>query len=281
MDFFDLHCDTAYEIFKNKTDFFDRRLAVNFGDIPFSKWKQFFAFWIRDDAENPFSLYNSMRDYFNTKIKSAPENLTYYTAIEGGAVLEDKPERLYTLKNDGIKLLSLAWNFETLLAGGINSESGLSDIGKEAILLMNKLKIACDLSHLNEKSFEKAVELSDFPLASHSNCYKSLEHPRNLKDWQIGAIAEKGGILGLCFYPEFLNGDVFEAIYRNICYLLEKGFEEIIAIGSDFDGGKMSESLDNINKIPHLYKFLEQKGIEKALLHKIFYRNAHNFIAKL
>lgn len=281
MNYFDLHCDTAYEIFKNKTDYFDSRLAVNFNNAPFCSWEQIFAFWIRDDAENPFSLYKAMRDYFLEKIRSSPENLKYYTAIEGGAILERNPERLYTLKKDGIKLLSLAWNFETSLAGGINSNKGLTDIGKETINIMNSLKIACDLSHLNEKSFSKAVEFSDFPLASHSNCYSLATHPRNLRDWQIKAIAEKGGIIGLCFYPEFLSGDIFEAIYRNIYYLLENGFEDIIAIGSDFDGGKMDKKLDNINKIPCLYEFLEGKGVKKPTLNKIFYENAHKFIAKL
>ena len=281
MNYFDLHCDTAYEIFKNETDFFDQGLAVNFNSAPFDNWKQVFAFWIKDNTENPFSLYQSMREYFDIRIKTAPKNLKYYTAIEGGAVLEDKPERLYTLKKDGIKFLSLAWNFETLLAGGIKSEQGLTSLGKDTIFLMNELKIACDLSHLNEKSFCAAAEFSDFPLATHSNCYSYCPNPRNLKEWQIKAIAEKGGIIGLCFYPEFLNGDVFEAIYINIYELLEKGLENAIAIGSDFDGGKMDKKLDNINKIPDLYNFLEGKGVKKPTLNKIFYENADKFIAKL
>ena len=63
--------------------------------------------------------------------------------------------------------------------------------------------------------------------------------------------------------------------------LCDKGYENYIAIGSDFDGGKMSESLDKTSKIPSLYGFLEEKGLGKPLLDKIFYKNAHKFIALL
>lgn len=281
MNYFDLHCDTASEIHKSKTDFFCEKLAVNFNGRFFEKWCQTFAFFIKDAEQKPFEKYKNMLSYFNEKIKDKKYLHEYILSVEGGAVLEDKIERLYILRKDNIKFLSLAWNGETALAGGAYSEKGVTDLGKGAIALMNDLKMACDVSHLNEKSFYKAVELSHFPLATHSNCYNLCPHKRNLKDEQIRAIAEKNGIIGLCFYPEFLKGDIMDGVYQNIFYLLDKGYEDIIAIGSDFDGGKMDKNLDNIKKVPILYRFLEDKGIEKSILSKIFYKNAKKFIAKL
>lgn len=281
MNYFDLHCDTASEIYKRKTDFFDGGLAVNFKNPTFTKWCQTFAFFIKDDEQEPFLKYKNMLSYFHEKIKGEKYRLRYILAVEGGAVLEEDVERIYILKEDKIKFLSLAWNGETALAGGAYSEKGVTDLGKGAIALMNDLKIACDVSHLNEKSFYKAVELSHFPLATHSNCYNLCPHKRNLKDEQIKAIADKGGIMGLCFYPHFLKGDALNGLYQNIFYLLDKGYEDIIAIGSDFDGGKMDKNLDNIKKVPILYRFLEGKGLSKSILLKIFYENAEKFVAKL
>lgn len=281
MYYFDLHCDTAFEIHKNKSDFSNTSLAVNFSKIPFRKWCQTFAFFIKDGRENPFRFYKNMLSYFSEKAKVLPRPLEYILAVEGGAVLEEDIDRLYILKKDKIKFLSLAWNGDTALAGGAYSNKGLAPLGEKAIALMNKLKIACDLSHLNEKSFYSALELSEFPLATHSNCYDICHHKRNLKDEQIKTIAEKKGIVGLCFYPEFLGCDVFEGIYQNIFHLLDKGYEDLIAIGSDFDGGKMDKKLENIAKVPTLYRYLEDKGIENRLLSKIFYENAEKFVAKL
>lgn len=146
---------------------------------------------------------------------------------------------------------------------------------------MNNLKIGCDLSHINEKSFYSAIEYAAFPLATHSNSKKICNHKRNLTDEQIKLICEKGGIIGFCFYPKFLGGDVFEKLYENIFHIADMGFENHIAIGSDFDGAEMDKKLGKIEKVPDLYTFLKAKGLSDSLLHKIFYENANNYIAKL
>ena len=282
MNFFDLHCDTPFECFTKKEDFYKNSLAVS-GEKGkyFENWTQTFAVWIKDDAENPFSLYLKILNDFKEKLKDKPENLSPVFAVEGGAVLENNSDRLFNLKEDGIKFLTLTWNGENAIAGGIKSNKGLTDFGKTVIHKTNRLKIGCDLSHLNQKSFYSAIEISNYPLATHSNCKEICNHPRNLSVEQIRLIAEKGGIIGLCFYPEFLgNNDVYEMLYRNIFTLCEQGFENHIAIGSDFDGAVMDEKLNTLSKIPFLYEYLKEKNLEKDLLDKLFYKNANNYIAK-
>ena len=282
MDFFDLHCDTPYECYSKNQKFYVNQLAVSGNQAEtFGNWHQTFAFWIKDDLPSPWQKYKEIYADFTSKLKEKPQNLTPHFAVEGGALLENDAERVFSLKKDGVKFLTLTWNGENNLAGGVKSDKPLTDFGKKVIKNLNHSKIGCDLSHLNEKSFYKAVEISKFPLATHSNCRDLCENPRNLKAEQIKLIAHKGGVMGLCFYPEFLGEDVFESIYRNIFYLCEKGYEDIIAIGSDFDGAKMSPKLDKICKVKDLYSFLESKGLKKDLLHKIFYLNAYNFVAKL
>ena len=217
---------------------------------------------------------------FKLKLKTAPKNLNPIFAVEGGAVLENDSERLFILKEDGIKFLTLTWNGENSIAGGVDSDKELTGFGKNTIKTMNRLKIGCDLSHINQKSFLGAIEYAEFPLATHSNSKKICNHKRNLTDEQIKLICEKGSIIGLCFYPEFLGEDVFEKIYENIFHISDMGFENHIAIGSDFDGAKMDYKLEKLEKIPDLYAFLKIKGLDNGLLYKIFYENANNYIAK-
>ena len=279
MNYFDLHCDTPYECYFKNQDFFENNLAVS-GEkgAAFENWKQVFAVWISDDQAEPYKLYNAVLKDFEEKLKSKPDNLTPYFSVEGGAVIEDNIDRLYELKKDGICALTLTWNGENRIAGGSKSDKGLTDFGKRVIRDLNSLNMLCDLSHLNEKSFYSVIELADYPIATHSNCREVCNCPRNLSDNQLKLIAEKGGIVGLCFYPEFLGGDVYEKLYENIFHFLELGMENNIAIGSDFDGADMSGSLCDISKIPFLYDKLLKKGINKPILDKIFYKNAENYL---
>ncbi len=277
-----MHCDTPYECFVKKEDFFKNSLAVS-GEQGehFEKWCQTFAVWIKDDMPKPFDFYRSVITDFKQKLKEKPTNLTPIFSVEGGALLEDDAERLHILKEDGIAFLTLCWNGENAIAGGCKSDKDLTDFGKNVIGIMNRLKIGCDLSHLNEKSFYSAIEYAEYPLATHSNCFSVCNDSRNLTDQQLQLLAEKDGIVGLCFYPSFLGRDVLDAIWKNIYHLCEMGMENNIAIGSDFDGGEMDDCLKNLNDISHLYRFLEQKGLQKKLLDKIFYNNANKYIAKL
>ena len=131
---------------------------------------------------------------FTEKIKNKPDNLTPVFSIEGGAVIENDSDRVFELQNDGIRFLTLAWNGENAIAGGINSDKCLTDFGKEVIEKMNRLKMGCDLSHLNKESFYKVLEFSEFSLATHSNCKEICDHPRNLELAQIKFLFEKNGI---------------------------------------------------------------------------------------
>ena len=282
LKFFDLHCDTPYECYVKKQEFYKNNLSVSGekGEC-FSKWYQTFAVWMKDNTEKPYEKYKSILNDFKSKLIHKPDNLYPIFSVESGAVLETDKERLYSLKQDGIKILTLTWNGENNIAGGCKTDKGLTNFGKEVIDIMNKLNIACDLSHINDKSFFKAIEIADFPIASHSNCRSLCHHPRNITDTQIKLIAEKSGIIGICPYPEFLSGDIIDSIYQNIYHICDLGFENSIAFGSDFDGAKQDEKLSDISKIPFLRQELEKKGLKNSLLDKIFYKNAYNYIAKL
>ncbi len=282
MNFFDLHCDTAYEYFFKNIDFGNRVTAINSESaVCLDKWTQIFAVWIRDDIDEPYRLYRAVLDGFKSKLVSSPDNLTPLFAVEGGAVIGKDIDLLCTLKADGIKYLTLTWNGENLIAGGSRSEKGLTRFGKEVIRKLNELKICTDLSHLNDKSFFSALSCAEYPIASHSNSRAVCDVPRNLTDEQLKEIAAAGGIVGLCFYPPFLGDNVSEGLFRNIAHMLDIGLEDSICIGSDFDGGEMSDSLKDPQSLPDAVMMLENRGVNKNTLDKIFYGNAQKYFDKL
>jgi len=87
-------------------------------------------------------------------------------------------------------------------------------------------------------------------------------------------IAQKNGVVGICLYDAFLGNNPLEKIYKNIYLCLEKGFEDNIAIGTDFDG---CDTIFNTKDIPYLYDFFTCKGIKKKTLDKLFFENANRF----
>lgn len=283
MRFFDLHCDTPYECYKNSLPFDNSILAVTpEKGKEFCEWKQCFAVWIKDDLTAPFEFYKSVISEFKQKLKNKPKNLSSVFTVEGGAVIENDIGRISLLKNDGIRAVTLTWNGKNRIASGTLSQGGLTDFGVNVIKEMNRLSLACDVSHLNQESFWDVIKIAEFPYASHSCCSSICSHSRNLTDAQIKAITEKGGVIGICAYPVFLGeGDVFEQLYRHLYHLLDLGLENYIAFGSDFDGADMAYKLSDISQIPDLCDFLVKKGIENKIISKFFYKNAMNFFTRL
>lgn len=278
MNFFDLHCDTAYKMYLQKQGFQNNNLAVSAKTGKcFEKWVQTFAVWISEETENPYIFYKKVLEHLKQNLTKGVKPVF---ALEGGTVI-DSIERIHELKQDQIKFITLTWNGENKLAGGVKTDKDLTGFGRRVIDKMNSLKMAVDLSHLNKKSFYSVIERADIVLATHSNCKAVCNVPRNLDDNQIKLIAQKGGVIGLNFYPLFLGGNTVQKIYENIYHLCDMGFENNIAIGTDFDGADMGDDITDVSKIPQIYTKLLEKGLEEQLLDKIFYKNAWEFLLRV
>lgn len=272
MRYFDLHCDTLSKCFDS-----DAVPAVTAEKgRRFEQWYQCFAVFISDRSSNPQLDYSKQKNLYKRRFEKSHKPKSILT-LENGLPI-DSLEFVDVLKADNVRAVTLTWNGENQIAGGADSDAGLKPFGRQVIGRLNEDRIACDLSHLNRKSFFKAGELAERVFASHSCCDKTHRHPRNLTDEQIKYISSRGGVIGLCFYPEFLGTKYsFEGVWRHINHLLNMGFEDLICIGSDFDGADMSDCLDGVDKIPDLYCFLSGKGIDRSVLNKIFFDNAYNF----
>ncbi len=279
MNFFDLHCDTVYKCYTRHIKLTDNTPAVNLQRATiFDNWYQCFAIFINDGTPQPFDFYKKALAYFKNQLKEKPINLTPIFTVEGGLLLEKDLSRIEQLYLDGIKALTLTWNGENQIAGGIDSTVGLKAFGRQVIKELNRYNIFADLSHLNKQSFYDVIEMADRPIVTHTCLEKINQHKRNLDDTQLKHLTQKGGLIGLCFYPVFLGqGDVFENIYKNIYHILELGYEDYLCIGSDFDGADMDDKLYDITYVPALYKYLHQRGVNKQILNKIFFKNAFDY----
>ncbi len=211
-------------------------------------------------------------------------------AIEGGnSIFDISALRIFYYL--GVRLVTLTWNNNNQLATGINNQkqkspSGLTKLGKKIVNKMNKLKMIIDVSHLSLESFWDVIDLSQRPVvASHSNARSICNHPRNLSDHQIKALANKKGLIGINFFPAFLNNSgqaAISDILRHIDYIREKVGITHIGLGTDYDGiNNTPKGLSDIGKLPKLKKALSHHSYNQKDIQAIFQNNWLNLLREV
>jgi membrane dipeptidase len=92
------------------------------------------------------------------------------------------------------------------------AHNGLTDFGKDIVREMNRQGILVDISHVSDKTFYDALEVSAAPLiASHSSCRALCNHPRNMTDDMIKALAAKGGVIQINYEKSFIDQNYKDA----------------------------------------------------------------------
>jgi len=197
-------------------------------------------------------------------------------SVEGGECLNGELSILRQLYRLGVRSMLLTWNYRNLLADGAEVEhgGGLTDFGRLVVAEMNRLGMIIDVSHLCEASFNDVLSLTSRPvIASHSNAGAVCGHVRNLNDTQLKAIAANGGVVGINFYPRFLNNTdqaSIDDVVKHIEHICSVTGENHIGIGADFDGIDCTpEGLEGTQCIPALFERLEQLNYSTVLLEKI------------
>ena len=163
--------------------------------------------------------------------------------IENGHALDGKIENLQHFAKRGIVYMTLCHNGDNDIcdsARGSQTHNGVSAFGKLVIQEMNRLGILVDLSHAHEKSFYDALEMSRQPIVcSHSSCRALCDHPRNLTDDQMRALAAKGGVMQVTLYNGFLVKDgqaTIEDAMRHLDHAISVMGIDHVGLGTDFDG---------------------------------------------
>lgn len=316
--YFDFHCDTIIKnIGKTQKDLYDNSYsAVTIKQMQDVHMKgQYFAIYLYDedyydypgfklsDMEYIDSCVNYMKEMEGKYIHSIEivENYREYDkvikdgktaillSVEEGRVIK-KIEDLEKLKNLGISLITLLWNRENEL-GFPNSKNpdimnkGLKPLGREIVERMDNLSMIIDVSHMSDGGFWDVVKISKKPIvASHSNSRALVSHPRNLTDEMIKAIGKSCGVIGANICPAFISpipedwNSRRSDFLRHIKYLMDKGGEDIVAIGSDFDGILGNLDISNVTEMSCFLSGLQKEGITEKQIDKICYKNAERIL---
>lgn len=307
----DGHCDTLLELVKTGRRLTNPSIT---GHVDLERLKkgnvriQFFAAFI----ESAYKPHNSIKralqliDRFHKEVESCDMSvspglkmrnikkdlekgkLIAVLGIEGGEAIDDDMAILRMFYRLGVRFMGLTWNQRNLLADGVAERitgGGLTNFGIQVVREMNRLGMMIDLSHISERGFWDVLDKSTDPvMVSHANCQKLCNHPRNLSDDQITALAQKGGILGLSFVPEFLGEDkpCIEEFMNHLDHVAGLVGTDCLALGSDFDGiDETPPGLHDCRCYPRITAKLLERGYTKSEIRGIMGENMLRFMGKV
>jgi membrane dipeptidase len=142
------------------------------------------------------------------------KKLAALMGIEGGHSIENDIHLLRDFYRLGVRYMTLSWSNTNEWAdssGDINDASvqhhnGLTDFGKQVVLEMNRLGMLVDISHVADKTFWDTIATSKAPvISSHSSARALSNHPRNMTDEMLRAVAKNGGVVQVNFYSAFVD----------------------------------------------------------------------------
>ena len=158
---------------------------------------------------------------------------------EGSHALDGDLANIEQLYDAGFRMMSLQHFFDNKLGGSLHGESnaGLTEFGRQAVLKMDALGIMIDVSHSSPQVVDDVLNLIDSPLiVSHTGFKGHCDRKRNISDALIARIAERGGLIGVGFWSEAVCGDDVAAIADAIAYGINTFGVDAVALGSDWDG---------------------------------------------
>lgn len=304
----DLHCDTIYRMMKSNgiTELRENDFSVDINKLKQgNSIAQFFALYVDlRECTDPLEECLEMLHRFYIELSKNKEaisiarnidelmdnnrkgKISALLTVEEGGVIKGKLSHLRNLYRLGVRLITLTWNYPNEIGyPNYHKEyrvKGLTVFGEEVIHEMNQLGMLIDVSHLSDRGFYDVANITTKPfIASHSNARSIADHPRNLTDEMIRVLAEKGGVIGINFFSDFLGGgntSKVEDIIRHIQHIKMVGGIDVISIGSDFDGMNCDMEISNIGEIDKLIQGLKSNGFTESEIEKICYKNALRII---
>jgi membrane dipeptidase len=207
--------------------------------------------------------------------------LAILPAVENGHAIGEDLSRLAKLRALGVIYITLTHNGHNMLADSANPRrdlgdqetlhGGLSALGREAVVEMNRLGILVDVSHLSRQSMLQATELSGAPVVATHSCAAALcNHPRNLDDLQLDALRATSGVVQITAMPPFLRAKGrFDSVKvgdfcDHIDYVVQRIGLAHCGISSDFDGGGAITGWKDASESQNLTEELVRRGYGSA-----------------
>mgnify|MGYP001489334161 FL=1 len=250
------------------------------------------ADYLNDAHGHSFRICRNKSDIIKAEKEGAIAAVMHIEAAEAtGADLTE----IEQLSSRGIRSIGPLWSRPNIFGQGVpftypgspDQGSGLTANGKALVKECDAAGIMLDVSHLNEAGFWDIAKISNQPIiASHSNAHSLCPSPRNLTDRQLDAIAERGGLVGVCFATAYLREDgardrdtSLDLILRQFDYLISRVGEDNVAFGSDFDGAVLPASLSDAAALPTLITAMQAYGFGAPLIAKLCWDNWLNKLA--
>lgn len=198
--------------------------------------------------------------------------------LENGYAIGKDISKLLLFKQIGVSYITLCHNGANDICDSARGEAewgGLSPFGRDVVKEMNRLGIVVDLSHAAESTFYDVLKQSAVPvIASHSSARALCDHPRNLTDDQLKAIAGKDGVVQVCLYSGFVNEEAEKAslsdVIRHIDHIVRLVGVDHVGIGSDFDGDGEVIGCRSANELINITVRLLDAGYSEKDIQKIW-----------
>ena len=311
----DSHCDTPSEIWRGR----DLKLDNASGHLDIPKLLHsgvdgaFFALYVPasldSEPEEAFRHAENLLDNVVKVVESNNDRLAFalseaqarnnkskglfsiFLGLENGSPIGRSLERIGWFHHRGVRYITLCHSENNEICDSCAPEQkrwgGLSPFGREVVAEMNRLGILVDVSHVSDETFYDVLECSSKPVvATHSCCRALSDHPRNMTDDMIRALAAKGGVIQINFYPVFLDVTLpehevpYTRIADHIDHVVALVGIDHVGIGSDFDGiDSVPMGLEDVSRMPVLFEELRRRGYSEADLRKIAGENFFRCLA--
>lgn len=337
MKVIDMHCDTISEILEKRKKGQDIFLRQNDLMIDLQRMKQgnysvqnFALFVEQEKGVSSFDKVKELLVLFQEEMEENKDLISQVTTtdeiekneksgklsalltVEGGEACEGNIENLHYLYQQGVRMMTLTWNFpneigypnfsEKLDFYTPDSTHGLTSTGIQFVEEMERIGMIIDVSHLSDAGFYDVLHYTKKPfVASHSNARAVCPWVRNLTDDMIQKLADRGGVIGLNYCGDFLrdpfsnverdeikgkglssfagrrpapdSAATLEDIARHARHMADIGGVECIGLGSDFDGIPPYPGCPKADSMTELADILVKAGFHESEVDKIFYEN--------
>ncbi len=173
----------------------------------------------------------------HTSAELRDPRLRLVLSMEGVEPLEGDPGAFDEWYERGVRTASLTWNHANEFAGGIDTPTqGLTDRGRALVRRFGELGVILDLAHASDQTWRDVIEEGIAFSVTHAGCRAVHDHPRNLADWQLEGLAERGGVLGMMALP-FVVDPAAPTLSRwldHFDHAVEVMGVEHVGLGADF-----------------------------------------------
>jgi membrane dipeptidase len=283
----DTHDDTTQRLLFSKTFDLGKRNPDGHVDIPRMREGGmnaiFFSIWVDGRTLGPpavqkaldqiDAVHENVKKYSNdlvfcrtaAEVREAHKNgkIAALIGVEGGHMIGNDIRMVRVFGDLGVRYMTLSHFYNDEWADSSTDKpvhNGLTGYGKEIVREMNRQGIMVDISHVSDKTFYDALEVSKAPLiASHSSCRALCNHPRDMSDEMITALAAKGGVIQINYERSFIDQGYKDAFDKYAGGVVAPKYEEEIRkkCGDDLDCSsretqKVMTALIAEGKLPHV-----------------------------